>query len=619
MVFVQEHRVATIGNLTYYVRNAVASAVTSLPENDHLQPAVVITLNDSELSLNALDSAFTSFESHDDVFQRGFIDGGFIIVQHTKGSTQSEVITDDVSAYLQSHSSTVIFWKSDSDAPFGPYFTKGGNLHQAWRLYEDVTCSFVSTVFPADDGDEFHFRPLPVSAYTGLYPVVAVPSRLYFSKDKNKPLNGKRITIKDNFHLAGAVTTMGSRSYTSYYGFQKETSTYVKELILQGAVILGKTKMGAFTGSETPPEKIVDYLAPFSPRGDGYQGPSGSSSGAGSSIAAYDWVDISIGTDTTGSIRMPAASYGVWGIRATSNMFSLKGVMPSVAAFDALGLVSRTSHEILDLYSSAGLNKTAFQRPTRILYPTDFYPMKNAQQQTMNEAFLHALESYLGVKHQKISLIEEWAKTGPAQGRETPLDEYMRNSGYWPNFYDGYHVYDDLIAGHQREFEKKVYTSPFMTTRWQRGIDTTKEERDRGIAECETVAAWIYSEILTAGSIMLLPLGRPGANYRDLIPEPSRGGPPETAFSPCYLPTTIGAPHIVVPIGQNPFESRVSGNIEYAPIVGSLVGPKGTDVMLLSIAQGALDYNGWPSKVLTGRNIFHLGDNVRNSVIESSE
>lgn len=46
---------------------------------------------------------------------------------------------------------------------------------------------------------------------------------------------------------------------------------------------------------------------------------------------------------------------------------------------------------------------------------------------------------------------------------------------------------------------------------------------------------------------MLLPVGRPGANYRDTIPEPGRGGPPDTAFSPMYFPTAIGAPHLIIP------------------------------------------------------------------------
>lgn len=146
--------------------------------------------------------------------------------------------------------------------------------------------------------EQHSFQPLHAGAYTGTHSVVAVPSRLYFPISSEKPLNGKRVTVKDNFHLAGLVTTMGSRSYAEYYGVQETSSLYVREIVFQGAIIVGKTKMGAFTGSEAAPEKSIDYFPLWNPRGDGYQGPSGSSMGAGFSVAGYSWVDITLGTDS---------------------------------------------------------------------------------------------------------------------------------------------------------------------------------------------------------------------------------------------------------------------------------------------------------------------------------
>ena len=104
----------------------------------------------------------------------------------------------------------------------------------------------------------------------------------------DKPLNGKRISAKDLFHLEGIVTAIGSRSCAECYEAQNSAAKYVQELVDQGAIIVGKTKMGAYAGSEVPPEKCIDYFAPRNPRGDGYQGPSGSSSGAGLSIAGYE-------------------------------------------------------------------------------------------------------------------------------------------------------------------------------------------------------------------------------------------------------------------------------------------------------------------------------------------
>src|SRR5687767_15981396 len=72
----------------------------------------------------------------------------------------------------------------------------------------------------------------------------------------------------------------------------------------------------------------VSQLAPFNPRGDGYQDPSSSSSGAGASIAAYEWLDIAIGSDTGGSIRGPAGVQGLFGNRPSTGLVSLDNVMP---------------------------------------------------------------------------------------------------------------------------------------------------------------------------------------------------------------------------------------------------------------------------------------------------
>ena len=107
-----------------------------------------------------------------------------------------------------------------------------------------------------------------------------------------------RLSVKDLFHLEGITITISSRAYTECYGSQKITASFVRNLMDKGAVIVGKTKMSAFAGSELPPEKCIDYFPPWNPRADGYQGPSGSSSGAGASLAGYDWMDGSIATES---------------------------------------------------------------------------------------------------------------------------------------------------------------------------------------------------------------------------------------------------------------------------------------------------------------------------------
>jgi len=111
-------------------------------------------------------------------------------------------------------------------------------------------------------------------------------------------MNGLRVSVKDNIHLEGVKTSMGSRAYVDMYGPQTETAVFVKKLIDMGAVIIGKTKINAFAGSEKPPNQAIDYFPPWNPRADGYLRPSGSSSGAGVAVAGYEWCDVAIGTDS---------------------------------------------------------------------------------------------------------------------------------------------------------------------------------------------------------------------------------------------------------------------------------------------------------------------------------
>lgn len=204
-------------------------------------------------------------------------------------------MASDIASYLDDRSTILL--ASNSSLPEGPYFACGRAIHQAWRLRPDRLSAFVTRVVP-DDGDSARFQPFSATPIGEANPAIAVLSRLYFHKTEELPLSGVRISVKDNIHLAGIITTLGSRSYTELYGTQDDTSEYIDLLIQRGAVIVGKTKLSAWAGSEIPPDQCIDYFPPWNSRGDGYQGPSGSSSGAGASAAVYPWLDISFCKDS---------------------------------------------------------------------------------------------------------------------------------------------------------------------------------------------------------------------------------------------------------------------------------------------------------------------------------
>lgn len=92
---------------------------------------------------------------------------------------------------------------------------------------------------------------------------------------------------------------MCNRAYLGLYPPARFTAPAIAGIISGGASILGKTKLSSFLSREEPSES-VDFQTPWNPRGDGYQTPGGSSSGSGVATAAYDWVDIGIGTDSKG-------------------------------------------------------------------------------------------------------------------------------------------------------------------------------------------------------------------------------------------------------------------------------------------------------------------------------
>ena len=121
---------------------------------------------------------------------------------------------------------------------------------------------------------------------------------MYSKISPRKPLAGSRITIKDNFALEDVKSTMMNRGYTELYEAKKESAKEVQKLIDLGAVIVGKTKMSAFASAEEPTDQWIDYHCPWNPRGDTYQSPSGSTTGGAASLAGYDWLDFSVGTDS---------------------------------------------------------------------------------------------------------------------------------------------------------------------------------------------------------------------------------------------------------------------------------------------------------------------------------
>ncbi|KXH45054.1 hypothetical protein CSIM01_01183 [Colletotrichum simmondsii] len=244
---------------------------------------------------------FTAWKDVDDVFQSGFMR---LLLNQTNNSDTS--IAPDIQITNETPSAVISF-TTRSNVPKGPYFLRKGtgDLHQAYRLYDDTAGAFTEALLDNNDGT---FQVLSAKIPGSATFTIGVPSRLYYEPSDTKPLAGVRIAVKDIFSLAGVKQSNGNRAWYHLYPANNVTGTAISRLIEAGAIVVGTQKLSQFATSEVATVDWVDYHSPFNPRGDGYQDPSSSSSGAGASVASYGWLDAAVGTDTGGSIRSPAGS-----------------------------------------------------------------------------------------------------------------------------------------------------------------------------------------------------------------------------------------------------------------------------------------------------------------------
>ena len=150
------------------------------------------------------------------------------------------------------------------------------------------------------------------------------------------PLDGLTFAVKDNIDVAGRRTSYGSRPWGDNHPDAFYNAVCVDQILGAGATCTGRTVSDEFTYSLAGENDF--FGTPLNPRAPD-RVPGGSSSGSASAVAC-GLVDFSIGTDSAGSIRVPAGFCGIWGMRPTLHRISEAGVLPFMPSVSTVGAFS---------------------------------------------------------------------------------------------------------------------------------------------------------------------------------------------------------------------------------------------------------------------------------------
>jgi aspartyl-tRNA(Asn)/glutamyl-tRNA(Gln) amidotransferase subunit A len=153
------------------------------------------------------------------------------------------------------------------------------------------------------------------------------------------PLHGVPISLKDNIYTEDIRTTAGSKILAKFV--PQHDAAVVAKLKDAGAILLGKTNMHEFAYGVTSNNP---HYGPVHNPWDLARIPGGSSGGSAAAVAAGLCFG-SIGTDTGGSIRIPAALCGIVGLKPTLGRVSVDGVIPLSPRLDCVGPLARTVHD----------------------------------------------------------------------------------------------------------------------------------------------------------------------------------------------------------------------------------------------------------------------------------
>lgn len=425
-------------NVSYFANAAhprTSLVVSDSHEATQVLPLTVVVTNQSVVTGEDVQATVSGYLADDDVLSPGFLHAVYLTssvanatidaaaLSHLRSLGIATVYLDPLSFQSVPRGFTPAENASTATLLAGPYTavvtSAALELLDTYRLYPDLYRTFVTGAYASQDGSGA-FHALPLTCPRRWAPLIPVPSRIPFRHDP-RPLAGLRVAVKDLFDMRGLQTSAGSQAWIRITPVAATTAPALQRLIDQGAVLVGKYKTAQFASGGSP-WTWVDAQSPFNPRGDGYLTCAASSSGGGCSVAAYDWLDVAVGTDTAVSMRRPAAVSGTYANRPSQGLMALDGVVAQNWAQDTTGvfvrdprLWTRVAKAWYTPDLQQGSNITGLSPllvpdartfPTQVLYPVEYFPLANPAAQALVDRFVAQMSQHLHLTTRRLNLTQ---------------------------------------------------------------------------------------------------------------------------------------------------------------------------------------------------------------------
>ena len=394
--------------------------------------------------------------------------------------------------------------------------------------------------------------------------------------DPDGPLGGLTFAVKDNLDVAGYATGCGQPTWLeTHRGVATTHAPPVADMLKAGATLVGKTQMDELAWALQG--ENVHYGTPVNPAAPG-RIPGGSSSGSAVAVAA-GYADVALGTDTAGSVRVPAAYCGLCGFRPTHGRLDLTvGCVPLAPTFDTVGWFARDAAALARVGSALlpawGGWETSFVIERDALLAADAFALCDGDtERTLREAVAKAVGDEGGVKEVRLGADGDDGATDG--GGVPPLTEgwdifrVIQTHEVWANL-------GEWVTANDPAF------GPGVRDRFA-GAAAVSDEEAAAAAEKREAIARRLEALLTddeddAASDRFL--------FIPSVPAPplEAGADPAAVerFRTAQLRLTTAAglarlPQVTVPV---PGAVKRHG----APLGISVVGPRGTDEALLELA-----------------------------------